>query len=372
MPLAIRPHSRQLIPLFICRPLSPFPLNPNIIWYSHSHPLAVLFAPLSGLYCGFIQLRARAYQFNWLPQYTLNVPVIIVGNLTVGGTGKTPLVLWLADHLRGHGWRPGIVTRGYGGRLPRRQIVDVPIGGDPAAFGDEPLLLAANAGCPVVAGRDRVAAARRLIDAHGCDVVIADDGLQHLRLGRAIEIAVIDGQRGFGNGRCLPAGPLREPYSRLNSVDFILCNGDDAAVLFQSIAPQCKSSLPHWSHFYLQPQAAVNLVNLHLTRSLADLQREFGHQIIRAVAGIGHPERFFSLLEQRGFSIHRCAYPDHHVFTAEEVRNWSDAPVLMTEKDAVKCRPFALPQHWYLPVIAEPAASFIDALQQRLNQLRPQ
>lgn len=323
------------------------------IWYSPGHPLIWPLAPLGWLYCGIARARAAWWRRRWRQPADagehIAAPVIIIGNLTVGGTGKTPLVLWLAQHLRARGWRPGILTRGYAGNN-QGQTRPVPSAGDPRDYGDEPVLLAARSGCPVMAGADRVAAAQRLLSECGCNILLADDGLQHYRLRRTVEILLVDGRRGFGNGHCLPAGPLREPKSRAQQADIILTNGGT-----DHDRPRME----------LRPLRAINLSDPKHTRALA----QFIGTPVTAVAGIGHPEQFFALLEYHGLRIRRRPYPDHHGFSPTDVSDWPSGPVLMTEKDAVKCRAFAGKQHWSLPVSAEPNAAFMRALESHLNAL---
>ncbi|MBK1648266.1 tetraacyldisaccharide 4'-kinase [Rhabdochromatium marinum] len=323
------------------------------VWYRPGHPLAGLLAPLGWLYCALARLRAHYWRRRWQrpPEAgaQLTVPVIVVGNLTVGGTGKTPLVLWLAEHLRTRGWQPGIVTRGYGGRAQGAPRL-VPADSDPREQGDEAVLLAARSGCPVMAGADRVAAAQRLVAECNCDLLLADDGLQHYRLRRTLEILLVDGRRGFGNRRCLPAGPLREPPARAQQADIILHNGGS-----QTNRPGME----------LHPLRAINLRDPRHTRALA----QFVGTPVTAVAGIGHPEQFFAGLEQQGLHIVRRPYPDHHAFSQQDSRDWPAGPVLMTEKDAVKWRPFADRSHWYLPVTAVPNEAFRRALEPHLARL---
>lgn len=323
------------------------------LWYGPPHPLAWLLAPLGWLYCAIAWTRAALWRRRWRqpPEAAdrLTAPVIVVGNLTVGGTGKTPLVLWLAEHLRGRGWSPGILTRGYGGH-GQSQPRPVPIDGDPRVHGDEPILLASRSGCPVMAGADRIAAARRLIEDFGCNLLLADDGLQHYRLRRDLEILLVDGRRGFGNGRCLPAGPLREPVSRARQADILVTNGGGG------------DSRPNMA---LRPQRAIKLSDARQTRALA----QFVGIPVNAVAGIGHPEQFFALLEYNGLRITRLPYPDHHAFSREDAGHWPPGPVLMTEKDAVKCRAIADARCWFLPVTAVPNQAFLQALEPRLAGL---
>jgi tetraacyldisaccharide 4'-kinase len=299
------------------------------LWTVALLPFGVLFSALS-------TLRRAAYRFGWLKSERLPVALIVVGNITVGGSGKTPLVLWLVKWLKQHGCRPGIVSRGYGGSAdaPMRAAPD----GDAALVGDEPLLLARRGDCPVWIGRDRVAAGRALLAAHPeCNVIVGDDGLQHYRLHRDVEIAVVDGQRRFGNGCLLPAGPLREGVGRLREVDAVVVNGDETVVLPGAV-------------FYMRLQGAV-LRNL---RSGASVDAKmFQGSKLHAVAGIGNPERFFDHLRGLGLVFEAHAFPDHHAFVAGDL-NWDDADaILMTEKDAVKCAAFASDRHWMLAVEAE-------------------
>ncbi len=310
--------------------------DPATLWYGH-HPVVALLLPLSWVYCGVVQLRRLGYRVGWLASRRLPVPVVVVGNLSVGGTGKTPLVLRLAQLLRGRGWTPGILTRGYGGRSrswPRLVRPD----SDPDAVGDEPVLLARRSGCTVVAGPDRMQAGLLALRLGGCDILLTDDGLQHYRLARDLEIVLIDGARGLGNGHCLPAGPLREPRSRLSSVDLLLYKGEGGE------RPAMR----------LLPGLLVNLRHPDRTRRLADLRG----QAVGAVAGIGDPQPFFALLRGAGLDIDPHPYPDHYRFSPRDLVHWPDGPVIMTEKDAVKCAAFGGEDHWYLPVEAVVDADF--------------
>ena len=321
-------------------------MSPESLWYSRSR-LALALLPLAGLFRLAVQLRRSAYRHGWLKVHRLPVPVVVVGNISVGGTGKTPLVVWLAHFLAQAGYSPGIVTRGYGGRAESWPQLVRP-DSDPSRVGDEAVLLARRCACPVVAGPNRPKAAARLIEEQGCDLILADDGLQHYALARDIEIAVTDGVRRHGNGWCLPAGPLREPVQRLERVDLRVCNGGTPAAGEIAVA--------------LAPGDMVNLVQPSLSQPLAALRGEKVH----AVAGIGYPERFFELLREAGLEVIAHPFRDHHAFAAEDIDFADDLPVLMTEKDAVKCRPFARPRHWYLPVEAQPdpalGAALLDLL----------
>jgi tetraacyldisaccharide 4'-kinase len=269
-----------------------------------------------------------AYQHGILKTATLPVPVVVVGNITVGGTGKTPLVIWLVEYLRRAGFRPGVISRGYGGQAsdwPQWVSPD----SDPQQVGDEPVMIAQRARCPVVVGPDRPEDGQTLLENADCNIVLCDDGLQHYRLQRDLEIVVVDAVRGFGNGYCLPAGPLREPVSRLDSVPVVVYSN---------------SPSPDTCGYTLEPTVFRSLADGNATREPSDWHR----QTIHAVAGIGNPERFFQLLEAMGLSIVRHAFPDHHRFTAADLDFGSDAVIVMTEKDAVKCRESAAGDLWYL------------------------
>jgi tetraacyldisaccharide 4'-kinase len=280
--------------------------------------------------------------------HILPVPVIIVGNLSVGGTGKTPLLIYLAKLLRQEGLRPGIISRGYGGQARHwPQWVDK--NGDPAQVGDEAVLIAAQTGCPMAVGPARIDAARLLLENDACDVILSDDGLQHYALGRTLEIAVIDGERRFGNGFCLPAGPLREPASRLRSVDLVVCNG--AAREAGEYSMQVAGN------------AAVNL----LTGEQKPLSF-FARQSCHAAAGIGNPQRFFELLQRAGIVCETHIFPDHYAYRAADIDFHDGKPVLMTEKDAVKCRRFARENDWCIPVQAVPQAGFSERLLHLLRE----
>jgi tetraacyldisaccharide 4'-kinase len=315
-------------------------------WYRLT-PVSLLLLPLSLIFCALVQLRRLLYRLGWLRQTRLAVPVIVVGNITVGGTGKTPLVIWIADLLRQAGYRPGIVTRGYRGNS---QTWPVAVTAQTSAeqVGDEAVLLARRSGCPVFAGPDRVAAAQRHV-LEGCNVIVSDDGLQHYRLRRDLEIAVIDSTRRFGNRLCLPAGPLREPISRLRSVPLRVANGVAAAgELGMALVP---------TGFY-------NLAN-KAQHASAD---QFRAGTVHAVAGIGNPERFFSSLRDLELSVIPHPFPDHHGFQAGDLEFGDDRPVILTEKDAVKCEPFASARCWVLAVEARPDTNLGEQILQRLKE----
>jgi len=283
-------------------------------WYSQN-PVAWVLLPLSWLFCAVSILRRFIYVNGLLPTHAMPVPVIIVGNISVGGTGKTPLLIALCEYLTRQGLKPGVVSRGYGATMNGEHPVAV--SDDAAACGDEPVLIRQRTACPVIIGSDRVAAAKKLLAENDCDVILSDDGMQHYRLKRDIEIAVVDTLRKFGNGFCLPAGPLREPVSRLCKVNMLVHHG--------------KSDDKY--HFSLEFGEADNL----LTGEKRKLEW-FTTGIVHAVAGIGHPERFFSQLRARGVEVIEHAFPDHHVYTSGDFDYADNSPILMTEKDAVKCK----------------------------------
>ncbi len=311
-------------------------------WYQGGVVSRLLW-PLGALFCGVVQLRRWTYGTGWLASDAAPVPVVIVGNITVGGTGKTPLVAWLARHLLERGYRPGVLTRGYRGEAvewPQFVTADA----SAAHVGDEALLLARRSGCPVVAGPDRGDDVRYLLERAECDIILSDDGMQHYGLKRDVEIAVIDGQRGLGNRLCLPAGPLREPVSRLHEVDLVIVNGTD------------KGRYPF--AFQMQPTMAVNVKDPRITRPLD----EFRGRTVTAVAGIGNPGRFFDGLRGKGLDVEGHAFPDHHPFRQEDLAPFGDGPLLMTEKDAVKCESWAADDWWYVAVELDVEPAFVAQL----------
>ncbi len=319
-------------------------------WYGASG-LTIGLAPLSWLYRGAVGLRRLAYGGGLLASRHVGVPVIVVGNITVGGTGKTPLVIWLVELLKREGFAPGVVSRGYRGRA-RHWPQQVRPDSDPLMVGDEPVVIARRTRCPVAVGPSRVAAAEALLEYNDVDVIVSDDGLQHYALARDIEIAVIDGVRRFGNGWCLPAGPLREPVSRLEKADFLVVNGGSAL----------RREFP-------MTLRAGDLRNVrHEERRCA--VENFAERRVHAVAGIGHPDRFFRQLKQLGFTVIEHAFPDHHAFSAQDIDFGDDLPVVMTEKDAVKCRRFCGENCWYLPVDAHPHERLESRLLTTLRGLR--
>lgn len=324
------------------------------IWYGLT-PWHVVLLPLSILFGLVAALRRVLYRAGLLRAIRLPVPVIVVGNISVGGTGKTPLVLWLADFLRQQGYHPGIVSRGYGGGTQGVAAVDAR--SEPAVVGDEPLLLARKSGCPVWVGRDRVAAGNALLRAHTeCDVLVSDDGLQHYRLGRDLEIVVVDGERKFGNGLLLPAGPLREGVSRLGSVDAVVVNGGSLKAAMR---------LRNEFEMSLEGEVFSNLRQPELRAGAAD----FGGKRLHAVAGIGNPQRFFAHLRRLGLAFEEHAFPDHYAYRPQDLDYGDADALLMTEKDAVKCAGFADERVWALAVEAVMPPAFGQTILQKLRDI---
>lgn len=325
-------------------------------WWRTRSPVAALWWPLAGLFYLVSALRRLAFRAGVLGARRLPVPVVVVGNIAVGGSGKTPVVLWLAAALRARGWHPGILSRGYGGSAH----VPTPVQADSdcAVVGDEPVLLARRSGCPLWIGRDRVAAGRALLAAHPeVDILITDDGLQHYRLARHAEICVLD-ETILGNCWPLPAGPLREPLSRLARADLLICHG--------AFSPAMIARLPE------QPRAAMRLApgrfyRLNAPQEVCDA-RDFAGKKIGALAGIAHPERFFNTLREMGLSLAQTrALPDHHAFSALDLVLENTEVLLLTEKDAVKCASFAHAEVWVLPVEAQIDDAALDPLLERLH-----
>jgi tetraacyldisaccharide 4'-kinase len=315
--------------------------------------LTLLLLPFAALFFAVSALRRLAYRRGWRRAIAVGVPVIVVGNITAGGSGKTPLTIWLVDWLRARGYRPGVVSRGYGGAA--RGCVDVAAGSSPAEVGDEPLLIHLKTAAPVVVGRDRVAAARTLLARHpGVDVIVSDDGLQHYRLRRDIELAVIDAATGLGNGWPLPAGPLRESRRRLDSVDAVI------QVVRGAAAPVDYAPLRTWRADYSAGPAY---------RLRAPLEKTALHELPRrdwlAVTGIARPQGFFDMLHAAGVRFSPRAFADHHAFRPLELP--VDGAIVMTEKDAVKCLKFAGADWWAVQLEVAPEAGFIDWLSARIR-----
>lgn len=303
-------------------------------WYGRG-PESLLLLPLSFLFLVVTRLRRLLYRWHWFASVRLPVPVVVVGNITVGGSGKTPLVLWLIDRLREAGLHPGVISRGYGGNI--RGAARVHPDSDPSSVGDEPVLIARRGACPVWVGKRRVEAAQSLLTLHPeVDVIISDDGLQHYALARDVEIVVVDGQRGFGNGRLLPAGPLRESVSRLQEVDALVVNGGGADHLPAAV-PAFEMQLSGRRFWNLREPAQERDADA------------FRGEALHAVAGIGNPQRFFAHLETLGLRVTAHPFPDHHDFRPGDL---PAGTLLMTEKDAVKCFSWVSADTWALRIDA--------------------
>lgn len=323
-------------------------------WYG-SPGLLWLLWPLEWLYRAVVSYKRFSFLKGWRSTRRARVPVIVVGNITVGGTGKTPVTLALCRALQVAGFKPGIASRGYGSlatQFPLAVTADTPV----TDSGDEPLLLARRSGVPVAIDPDRAEAVALLESEFGCNVVICDDGLQHYAMARDIEWVVVDGRRGFGNRRCLPLGPLREPLSRLDDVAAVLLNGGDEDLFAGAV------------RFALRP---TQVVPIHGGAALAPADFAAIQPRVHAVAGIGHPQRFFDTLRELGLDVVEHPFPDHHIFTPADLAFGDDLPVVMTEKDAVKCAPMAgSAQRWFLAVEAELPAALLQATIERVAALK--
>ncbi|UVM65483.1 tetraacyldisaccharide 4'-kinase [Pseudomonas sp. B21-009] len=321
-------------------------------WYA-GHPALALLRPLEALYRRVVLGKRARFLSGESPSYRAPVPVIVVGNITVGGTGKTPMILWLIEHCRQQGLRVGVVSRGYGARppqLPWRVRAEQ----SAAEAGDEPLLIVQRSGVPLMIDPDRSRAVQALLASEPLDLILCDDGMQHYRLARDLELVLIDAARGLGNRRCLPAGPLREPVERLQDVDAVLYNG-------------ATTDRENGFAFALQPTALVNL------RSGERRGLDFFEpgQAVHAVAGIGNPQRFFNTLQGLNWRPVPHPFADHAQYSAQALSFSPALPLVMTEKDAVKCRAFAADDWWYLAVDAVPSPAFKAWFDTQLARLLP-
>ncbi len=328
-------------------------------WFQRRLTPALLFLLLPLLPWQALFVLASGWQRRRARPQRLPVPVLVVGNLTVGGAGKTPLALWLARMLAARGWRPGIVSRGYGRRGDG--IVAVTAASSAAEVGDEPLLLARRSGVPVCVGRDRFAAAQALLAAAPqVDVILCDDGLQHLRLARDVELAVFDG-RGAGNGWRLPLGPLREALSRLATVDAVIGNFPGAATM---LPPGV--ALPPGPAYFPMALRPGRFERLDRPATAVDAGYFSGRRV-HALAGIGDPGRFFATLQGLGIEFVAHPFPDHHAYTVADLSFAGDDILLMTEKDAVKCSALVPGEAWFLPVEAELPPALIELVEEKLR-----
>ena len=320
-------------------------------WKNKNAFFYLVLIPLSWVFSAITALRRKAYQSGLLSSYPLAVPVIVVGNINLGGSGKTPVVIWLVEQLRKNGYTPGVISRGYG--VNHIKPMQVFSGSMASQVGDEPLLIANRAACPVWVGKHRVDVGRALLNAHPtCDVIISDDGLQHYRLRRDIEVAVVDAETTNAQ-YLLPAGPLREPQCRLETVDAIVAHG-------------AKKASGNAFEMQLHGQTFYNLANPKQTVT-ADY---FNGKLTKAIAGIGKPERFFNTLTSLGLAVEGIRFDDHHAFTEQDLHEIDCDALIMTEKDAVKCQPFAQPYYWVLPVEASIEADLLTLVLAKLKTIQ--
>ncbi len=328
-------------------------------WYRKS-PWLKLLIPVGFVFGKLAARRRRQYQSGKRQAYKSTLPVIVVGNITVGGSGKTPLVIYLAKRLTEEGYKPAIISRGYLSKASSYPCVVTPES-EVKEVGDEALMISQNCQCPMIIDPDRASALKKLETEFECNIVISDDGLQHYAMHRDLEIAVIDGSRGLGNNLLLPAGPLRESQHRLSEVDYVVSNG----ALLENLAVEVDIN-----QMDLKPVALCNLKSGEQKKPHAEVERKKVH----AVAGIGNPQRFFNSLNACGFDIIQHSFDDHHAFTKDdlefnEILN-EELDIIMTEKDAVKCRSFAKVNYWYLKVEASLEEHFIDKLLKRLSSIQ--
>jgi tetraacyldisaccharide 4'-kinase len=320
-------------------------------WRRKNALFYLVLTPLSWLFALVTSVRRFAYKEGFFKSYALPVPVVVVGNINVGGSGKTPVVMWLVAQLIKNGYSPAVISRGYGGNVK----VPTPVNASSEAslVGDEPVLIKNRCDCPVWVGENRVEVATALLKAYPtCNVIISDDGLQHYRLQRDFEIAVVDAEHHEKHARLLPAGQLREPLSRLKSVDAIVCNGQKSDESFYQMQ--------------LIGERFYNLANVKTHAIAADFKRK----TIKAIAGIGKPARFFEHLRQLGMTFVSVSFDDHYAFSAQDLAKIDCDVLIMTEKDAVKCKPFAQPHHWVLPVEASIDAALLPLVLKKISMAK--
>lgn len=311
--------------------------------------------PLSWFYCVLSIIRRKLYQLNIKKSYAATTPLVVVGNIVAGGSGKTPLLISLCEYLKAKGFKPGVVSRGYGGsETGIRQLKDT----DSAEHvGDEPLMIQQRTQVPVVIGADRVAAVSYLLQNNQCDIVLSDDGLQHYRMQRNLEIAVVDASRLFGNGFCLPAGPLRESTSRLQEVDLVVYSG----VVSNAVAAKSNNEICSYALKFIE--------FIHIKKGNCVPVEHFAGRSVHAVAGIGNPSRFFMQLRENDVKVTEHAFADHYVYQQSDFADWQNECIIMTEKDAVKCRHLPLPDAWLVRVEAEMSETLMNQLEAKMLPL---
>lgn len=330
--------------------------------------VSVVLAPISAVFCLLVAIRRTLYQIGLLKSISSQLPIIVVGNIYIGGNGKTPFVIWLAEQLKSKGYRPGIVSRGYGALSEQQSGHSWPrqvdLNQNHQLYGDEPLLIHQATQCPVVIDPVRNRAVKKLQQDTNCNVIISDDGLQHYAMSRFIEINITDAQRLYGNNLCLPAGPLREARGRLKTVDYIVYNVSRN----KETNLDDSDSKKHFTMDY----KVQSLIPLVMNSNKADdgqtmTLEQFQGKIVHAVAGIGEPDNFFNLLKQSGLTVIEHSFADHHQYQLKDFCFETSHPIIMTEKDAVKCRDFDLPRCWYLPIKAEIDNKLSELLIRRLK-----
>ncbi len=327
------------------------------VWYS-KNIFSLLLFPLSLIYIAIIYFRHSLYQLGLITVTKINVPIIVVGNVVAGGTGKTPLVIWLAKYLKSKGFLPGIVSRGYGGTYLSNIELVKPTS-NPLLVGDEPVIIARNTNCPVVVAKKRAKGAKELVEKYNCNIILSDDGMQHYSLARDIEIAVIDGQRRFGNNYCFPAGPLREPKSRISKADLIVSKYNARTCEYKM--DYTYNPLVSLTELWGPPKT----MNESKTIPISDLHG----MTVHAIAGINNPDHFFSYLRSHKLELIIHKFPDHYLYTEDDVKFDDNFPVVMTEKDAVKCLNYSSDKHWYIPISAELSKSFVCDLDKLMGEI---
>ncbi len=316
------------------------------IWYGNQTP-GLWRKILAAVFKNLVFTRKWCYQKGFFKKRKLKVPVIVIGNITAGGGGKTPMVIWLVNHLKSLGYKPGIISRGYGGKRKVEPFFVTPHA-NPAASGDEPLLMAKLTNVPVMVGKNRFQAGHKLISQYGVNIIVSDDGMQHYALQRDIEIIMLDGTWKTGNNMFIPAGPLREPLERLTEADLVIHKGISRHTYYYSLGIDCIYALNHVTN---KKQPA-----------------EFRNQKIHAIAGIANPSSFFRLLASQGLAVIKKPLPDHHIFEPKDFEFNDDLSIIITEKDAVKCHHFKFKNVWVARLKVIPTESTITAINELLSK----
>lgn len=327
--------------------------------------VSILLAPVSFLFCLLVFLRRLFYRLGILKSVSVNIPVIVVGNIYIGGNGKTPFVIWLVEQLKKEGFKPAVVSRGYGALNEKQSNVSWPrqvsLKQDIRLFGDEPYIICKSTQCPVIVDPDRTRAVKKISQDTDCDVIISDDGLQHYAMSRMIEINITDARRLYGNRLCLPAGPLRESIARLKSVDYIIYN------ISRGYLNETIQNLPE--KVFLMDYELSSIKSLSGQTEQSMTLNDFKGKIVHAVAGIGDPEQFFTLLKNYGLIVIEHPFIDHYQYKKEDLIFDEPHPIIMTEKDAVKCQSFSLSDSWYLPIKAKINKTLVTKIVNQLNTI---